>query len=621
MGQTSTFTIDGGAAKPFREHEEIEIEAIFGIENSASLSLGEVSYVDSDGGGGSNMNTLLKQKWIDNPFEGPEIGIQLQDGADSFSFDFFPEWNNLVFQSAVELKVSLTNINGLSSFDDRSKVVTFALLEAENLLNAGDYQNIPYLVENRKTLLEKIQLLAQGWSILKAIGDEVFKIINIAADISTLGALQAVINLAVTIASLVLLIQQLVNLLGQIQEAFFPITLYHRGIKPKVFIEKGAEYMELDGVDFGGVSIGSFGYIMERLSFCPSKNDEIGFPVNIPTNVSGALKPNNKGYNLFDMLDLLNDKFRIRKAIINNILHIKPESDPFWIQNPSFVMTNVLIEKALEVDNGTFHPNYEDFFNSTILQYATDDSDLWTLQDLADETDPTSAQKIISGVLVKPTSAIDQKRAVTQKGKSYNIPYSLCVRKDVLDELLDTFLGTSAGLDLLKEKVTERFAEFTDLLGQALPGLADFVASFGGRTGAMKVENHFFSVPKVTFLEDTNIGFGTIAPRIPANFADFVGAGALMANFHNWDSFVPGVRNPSDPSDTKARFVYTEVEIPFNLKSMVQVLNNPYFSIQGGGNGKFTRVKWKQNGDTAIVDFWRSENWAVNIEQSVIQTA
>ena len=218
----------------------------------------------------------------------------------------------------------------------------------------------------------------------------------------------------------------------------------------------------------------------------------------------------------------------------------------------------------------------------------------------------------------RPTAVTDQKRVISQQGKIYNLPQTLCVRKDVVEDLLDLFIGTASELDGLKAAITDVFDQFAATIGATVPGLQDFILSVGGRTGAMKVENHFFSTMKCVFLTESNLGFGITGPRIPANFADFVGAKTLMTKFHNWDSFVPGVRDPSDPNDTKARFIFEEIEMSFNIKSLSLVLSNPYFSILGGGVGKFTRVKWRYNKDKAIVDFWVPENWAINIEQSTI---
>lgn len=608
-GQVSTYRINGGVTVPFRNAQKLEIEALFGVNGSASASVSDVEFADSTR---AQNNTLLRQLQLQKPLEGVPVDIGIVDGADSITLDFFTDWNSLKFLAENQLSTGLVKYNSVIGFEQRSKAITFALLEFENILGPLEYQNMPYIIQNRKTVLERVQLVAQGFIVLKSAADEVHKIINIASDITTLGVVQATINLAVSIAALVLLIARLVALFKLIQESFFPPILYHSGIKPKVFIQKAVEYMGYDGVNFGTLQ-----YNMDRETWCPSKNDEQGIPVDFVNPISGALKPNDKGYNLFDMMDVLDKKYRMRKAIIDNVIHFRPKSDPFWVNSPSLTMPNVLIEQAF-TGNGTQRYNYDDLYTSSIVQYATDDSDKWTLQDLADENDPTSKQKIIAGSIVTPNVITDNKRVISKQGRTFDLPQTLCTRKDVLDDLLDIFIGTSQALDDLKQMVTDRFDEFAADLGTLVPGLESFIVSAGGRTGAMKIENHFFSTMKCAFLEDTDIGFGVTSPRIPEDFAEHIGAKALVENWHSYDSLVPGVRNPSDVNDTNAKLISEEVRIHFNLKKFNVLLNNPYFSIPGGGVGEFTRLKWNVEGDYAVADFWVPFNWLTNVQQITI---
>jgi hypothetical protein len=615
MSQTSTYKIDGQTRTPFRNASELRFNVVFGYQNTPDIKLDNVVFTNSTE---HNNHDFVKGKWQQQPLEGIDVDVNIADtSGNSIDFKLFADWNKLVFNASNELSLGLKKDNSVLSFEERAKAITFGLLEFKDVLNIPDYQNIPYIVENRKTLLEKIQLLVQTWTTFKSAIDEVHKIINIASDITTLGIAQAIINLAVTVANLILLIQRLIDLFLQIQEAFFPIVLYHSGIKPKVFIEKAVEYLGYSGVEFGDVFTGSFGWIMERLTWCPSKNNEKGIPINILNPVLGSLRPNDKGYNLFDALQILKDKYTTRVGIVDNVVHIRPENDPYWELNPGSTLPDVLVETSILVQNGTSRPNYDLFYSNTIIQYARDSSDLWSLEDLVDPSDPNSAGKIIAGVVVEPLSVNNEKRIISQQGKVIDLPHTLCNRKDVVDDLLDTFLGTSSALNDMKQMIKDRFIEFATDLQQAFPLLGDFVVNVGGRSGAMKVENHFFSVAKCVFLEDVDLGF-QIVPRIPANFADYIGARSLIDNWHNYNSFVPGIRNPNDINDTNAKIVFEDVKIPFNLEKFIQVVNNPYFSVINGGVGKYISVDWQNESDTAVVSYWIKEPWMQNVEQTKI---
>ena len=612
--QTSKITIGGAEIIPPREHEGFEINAVFGTENSASVSISDLSFCDGDGG---KANTGLNDYQANYPLEGAPVEYTIKDTDENGNiitqiFNFYTDWNTQRHLSPVEQTIALLEEKGVLSFDERAKAITFALLEYENELLLGDYTPIAYLVQNRKTLLERVQIVAQTFATLKTGFDEVHKIINIASDLPTLGVIPAGINLAVTVANLILLIQRLIQLFKEINESFFPPVLFHSGIKPSVFIRKAVQYMGYDDVNFG-----TFTDRFEKEALCPSKNSEIGSLIEHCVT-SGALKPNDKGYNLYDMVEMYCEKYNLDRAIRDNVLHMRPKNDPFWIQNPNISAPDVLVESALEVDNGTYHKNYEDFYSNTIVQYASDNSDLWSLEDLANENDPNSVEKIIAGVIVKQQSTLNNKRVISQKGKIIDIPHTLASRKDVLDDLIDLFVVNVSIFDQIKGWIEDQFNQFATELGTAYPGLDDFLINAGGRTGAMKVENHYFSVAKCVYLEEVNLGIGT-GLRIPENYADYVGARAIYDDFHTYNSLVPGVRNANDTADTNAKLIFENIKIDFNLRKFKKILDNPYFSIGGGKYGKYTDIKWNERHDYAYVNYWIPEPWMQNVEEVNIQ--
>jgi len=622
-GQLSTYKLEGQTRQPFRDSKNIELEANFGLENTADLTLSNAIFSNNDK---SLDRDFIQSKADATPLEGIDVTIEISDVINgvpfNFDFEFFTDWRKLIDLSDNSLSVGLKNRESVISFDKRAAGVTFALLEDKNLLNVFDYSNIPYIVENRKTELEKIQLLVQAFIIFKSIADEIFKIINIAADISTLGVAQALVNLTLTIANLILLIQKLGQLIGDIIFAFFPPVLYHSGIKPKVFLQKTVEYLGYDAIEFGShIPIGatkSFGEIMDAVTWCPSKNDEVGIPMNVLNPVSGALKAGDFGYNAAATMELLVKKYNLKRGIIDNVVHLKPKSDPFWLQSAGAPEPTALVEDTPIYTNGQKHRNYEEFFSNTIEEYATDDSDYWSNVDLADENNPASGDKIISGVIVEPISVTNQKRVISEQGIKIDIPHALCTRKDVLDDLIDLMGSLVSELNGMGDVIKEQFDTVVSLLGTNFPQVATILSTFGGRSGVMKVENHFFTTAKCVFLEEIDTGL-EIAPRIPVDFADHIGARALIEHYQNYNSFVPGVRNPNNLDDTNAKDIFEDVKIHMNIEKFTQILNNPYFSTTSGSEGKYHTVKWNVDGDFAIVTFWKQEPWMKNVEQKTIQ--
>ena len=243
----------------------------------------------------------------------------------------------------------------------------------------------------------------------------------------------------------------------------------------------------------------------------------------------------------------------------------------------------------------------------------TDDYDKWTIDDLIDEQDPNSTGKIITVVTVDPITVTNQRKVLLKGSRQVEIPYTLAVRNDVLDNLFDIFLGTSDVFNDMKTQITSQIDSLTTILSASVPVMYEFLSGVGVRSGAMKVENHFFSVPKMMLLEDNLQG----KPVIPQDFAEKIGTRALYDNYHTWDSFIPLQRNPNDANQTAAKYIYEGVRIPFGIEDFDTIAQNSYFSTENGEIGKFTNIEWNIRGDFATVDYWIYNNWMTTIEESI----
>jgi len=606
MATVTKYKLNGIETQPFRDAVNVNVNANFDLEIQPSISIDSVNFVDTNGAKNSQ---TVRSLWAVNPVEGVPFSLNISDGTIDYDFDFYLDYTRMKFLSDVETEVGLLKNESLDSFRFRAQGITQRLLEFKGVLNGIDFQAVPYIVQNRKTLLERIQILAQGFMLVKTLIDEIFKLINIAADITTLGAAQAIINLATTLLGITALFAQMKNLLGQIQESFFPPVLYHAGIKPKKFIDKAVvDYMGYDAVEYGTLTP-----IMEQFTTLGRKNNQIGALQHFVLNNSGILNPADVGYNLEAQINLIKLQFRCRDAIIDNVYHLRPENDPFWVNNATYTLPNILNEQSPFTSTGTPRPNYEDLVAYIELNYMTDDSDKWTLDNLIDEQDPNSTGKIITIVTVSPINVTDQRKVLIKGSREVEIPYTLAVRNDVLDNLLDLFFGTSDIFNDMKTKITSKIDSLTNILSAAVPGMDEFLSGVGVRSGAMKVENHFFSVPKMMLLEDNLQG----KPVIPQDFAEKIGTRALYDNYHTWDSFIPLQRNPNDANQTAAKYIYEGVRIPFGIEDFDTITQNSYFSTQNGEIGKFTNIEWNIRGDFATVDYWIYNNWMTNIEESI----
>lgn len=599
MGTITSYKLNGKNYTP-RDWRSLEILATFQNETEdgvisesvqANITTTEVSFV--------NTNEAQPKSDIDDwmdylPTEGMPLEVSIQSGTSSYSaFKGYLDFRTLQYLSDVEVKCSIKHDNGLASLDQRLRGITMELLEQKGALVVSDYSQIPYIIENRKTLLEKIALAAQVYVIFKTGVDEVHKIINIASDIPTLGSVLAFVNLATSIANLILLIAKLVDLLQQIQDSFLPPVRYHKGISLFKAIQKSVQYCGYS------LDCGIFESILQKTHLCPSKNDEIGLTDPI-SPASGKLNPGDFGFVTSDLFTLTNKLYFTKVAIVGTTVVLRPFNDSYWVQSASYTMPSTKIEQAF-VKNGIKSINYNELKSSRIIEYVPDDSDLWTL---------TNTNDRISVNTVTPITVNVQNRVLLTDSERITIPYSLCVRKDTVDDILDSFLGAGDELKFIKDLIETYFNQVSDVLGQAFPVLDTFTESLDGRTGCMKVENHFFSVPKIVYLESDN--------RIPENFYTIIGAKALNQNYHSYKSFVPGVRNPSNPADTNAKDVYTDVTIPMGINDFNTLISNSYFNVSSGGIGKFTSIKWTPDKDKALVSFYIQNQWISNIEENTI---
>lgn len=579
----------------FAEGQELNVKANFGSTNTPDLLLENVTFKNNER---TSNSTILRNYHASNPLEGVDVNLEISNSTESYNFEFYTDWSELRINSDVSTSVKLRKKDSVSSVEDSLAGITMELLRQEGFFGPANYANFPYVVENRKTLLEKIQILFQGYTILKALYDELFKIINIASDITTLGAIPAAVNLALVATNIVLLVNQISALVQEIYEAFFPLIRYHKAITWKQGLDAFFGYLGYD-VEYGDYL--DFENVLSGTIICPSKDDEVGATAEIITGVSGILKSRDFGYNGKDFLEATRKIFYTRVEIIEGVVHVRPEIDPFWLRFNS-LQVNVKIEDVF-AQNGSYRYNYDEFFNNRIIRYSQDDSDLHTLSNINDQ---------ISVVTVEPDSVTDQRRVIRSKGYVSEIPYALAVRKDDVDDLLDLLIGANDELEELKELVIARFEEYVDLLSESSPLFGAALSLVGGflRSGACKIENNFFSIPKIGYFVKTQNG-----TRLPVNYTDFIGAGALENKYHKYLSFAEGVRDADNPNDTNAKLIYEGVRIRFSLSKFSQLLDKPYFTFNGK-IAKFTEVDWNIQKDVATVNFWVQENWMTNISET-----
>ena len=602
MATVTSFKINGQENLPPREWQNLEVNATFDNDSvQANINFSALNFVDQS-------NEVIKDWFFNNV--GATEGIPFEISVNNYTpFTGYLDWNTYKIKGTNESEMSLVKTNSLNGVSERAQGITMLLLQNldGNLAGAMPTSmgvNIPYLIENRKTLLENLQLIGTAFMTVKSGIDEIFKFINISADLTTLGVGQALINLTTTILNLVTIINSLVDQLEAIQKALFPLVRYHRGIKLKTFLEQGAEYMGYT-LDTGN---GAFNTVLENVVLCPHKTDEEGDPIGFfgvgvtlfQSNLSGILKPNDYGYTLSEAFDLCNKLFYTKVAVSNGVITVLPYNDTSWTLTPAYTMPDVRIEDSPFTQNGIQSYNVDELKGRTFINYADDDSDKHTITDVNDS---------FSETIVTPITVNDTRNVLIKGVDSIEIPYALCVRKNALDELFEAFEALVGENNNMIESVKAKFEELSDFFDQGLEANNFFTLQITSREGAMKVENHFFSTPKIVYLENG---------KIPTNFTDKVGAVALYNNYHSYKSFVSGIKDPNNLNNTNQKKIFTDVRIPFGAESFAQIINNSFFNDANGNLSKFTSVNWNVDGDFAIVSYYTFENYIDNLIENTV---
>lgn len=603
MGTIAEFKINGQTKLPPIEWQELEVSATFDNDSvQANINFSTLNFVDQS-------NEIIKDWFINNvgATEGIPFEISVNDTDANGQTIYVPftgylDWSTYKVKASNRSEMSLVKTDSLNGLFERSKGITMLLLEMKGVMPKSDGVNIPYVIANRNTKLENIMLVYNTFITFKTIVDETFKLIVLLAQLPTGGNPIAVFNIVTTVANLVLLINKLLEMLTELQDVFLPPIRLHRGIKLKTFLERGCQYMGYT------LDTGSFGAILDGVNLCPHKTDEIGVTTglfggntsNINNNISGILKPNDFGYVLSEAFELCNRMFYTKIAVSGSVVTLKPFNDPSWTNTPSYTMPDIKVEDDPFHSNGVQTFNVDELMGRTLISYQFDDSDKWSI---------SNVNNSISETIVTPITVINQKNVTVKGLDDVNIPYVLAIRTAEPTEIIEKFVTLVNFVNDQVQVISDVFATVAGAFGQTLDPFNSFAIDLTARENTIKIENHFFSSPKIVWLENG---------QVPANFIDKIGAIALYNNYHSYKSFVSGIKNPNNINETNQKKVFRDVEIPFGASSFSQIINNSFFNDVNGNLGKFTSISWNIDKDTAVVSYYVFENYINNLIETTI---
>lgn len=566
----------------------------------------------------NDANAIVQTLWSANPLEAPDFIPKTSGFSLMVDSKYAIDYRTMRVLSDVEREAQIFRLDGAPNFEKRAKGVSMLLLKNEGALVDSDFRNVPYVYEDRKRVLDQVALALQAIQIQKAIFDEIFKLVNIAGDILTglaplaiPAAVVAVANLVTTLANLALLIQKFIQLIIDNREILLPPVRLHKGINLYQYLLKGTQYLGLE-LQMGN----ELTDLCKRITIEPSKSDEVGNKMTIATSPldsilgflpnigDGILRPSDFGYTLGEAFDFIKQTFNAKSAIRDGVYNLRARRDPFWLNAPTFVIPDVLIEQALNQTNGYTEYNYNELVCRYLISWMKDETDYHTLTD--------TNNRMSEVIFNHPIS--ERRRNLLTGITDIQLPYALCVRKNAVDEMYEkVFKKLITLVNSFTDNLLDVYANFPALQQVAAPILDQLGLTNWIQTGALLVENHFHGVPKIILQDEDG--------RIPLNFADEIGADALWINWHSFNSMAPNWKDPNDLTATNQKIIFREVKIPFGITSWNKTIINSNCYVPNYGQGEFYNIKWNNGDDFATADFYVYRTWAPNLSGTLYKIA
>lgn len=517
-------------------------------------------------------------------FEGMPFQLNLfnntpvQENFKAF-IDFTKEFKDLVDEG----KISTTIIKdkGLDNFFDQIRGTTYGYLEEKGVITAGDYTDIPYVVEKKFNLLELLMSAVILFLMIKELAESVEKLANAVADVAglqlggsilpptaALGAALLVVLKAILIAVYVaILLLAIIELAKNFINSLVAPQRIHKAIKLTTALEKVANHF---GYQFTAPSISEY----ENLYYLPSnpnldEKTALGFISVTKGTQTGIPYQGDFGYRCDEMFELAKNLPYAKLAIIGNTIHLRPRNDPFWVQQSLWTPPDILIRQI--------EYNTTDLRADNLITFQTDLNDEWTIDNYGGTAYEVRTEEI----------SVIRKRAVLIKGlDEINFNVALGNRKDNLNAL---------------EKLITVVAKFIDDVTGVFGGGTNFGGAIENHIGDLKQSSNWHSVPKLIYLT---------AGKIPLNHRASFNTKVLWDKYHKEKSFV------SDNFRGQKK-VYRNVDVPFGFKDYQQLTTNSYF-VFNGSPAKIIKFAWSIGKDKAKIDFWVREIYTKNLKEILI---
>ena len=557
--------LDGRLVNVATEHEKESIIVDFNQTNaqgtisqdSATLvneaAIAVIKYInDGIGGGSPGISEGLEYR-REIAYQGETI--EIFDGY----LDFRKDYEEI---SPVEVRVGLTELNSKDNLDTLMSGVSLSAMLKEEIITTADLVKLKYVKQSPEDTLGTLIAIGQTYlfamqvaQLTKETAKDIGNALGVTAS-GTTGSLGATImQILGIIANLIFLAIALSNLIKYLDETInklYPALKDYYGIGIKNVLEKFLkEYditLETNIEDF------------DKFVYLPSGKN----------NNKDPFKPGDYGYTINEQFQNVLNMFEADTAINGNKLYLNAKNDPSWEKNSTYTLPDVLNEKK--------RYNTDEIYQSILIDFRTDPVDVWTTEEF---------EAAAYEVKINPKVINNRKMLLNRGSHVSGFELALASRKG----------NRLSGL----EEAVKAMAKAGDTLIKAFGGKPKFASKIVTRSGAMKISEDEFSVPKVAIVQG---GF------IPSNHLDILSAQVLWEKYHNIKSMAR--------TENQKSLLPQDWDVPFNFNSFKKIVLNSHCNTKQGEKAKLTSVEWFYGLNRANINGYVKEVYTNNLEESII---
>lgn len=600
MAQKHLYGLNYAQLNPPEEWQDLKVSATV-VDNFFSADIQDQTLTFT-----GDAATFIKL-WIENygVFNGMPYRILIDDSE--VVFDGFLVLSELVINSKlgpIIYKIPIRDLTDNLTTLDRVSVFTQGLLYDQGFLNVSNKYWVPVVQVGKMTAKDRIaQITNLAFTVVNTFLQMVQDFFSAISDMIGLSVVVGVIEFATLMLNLFIQVQQLKDLILAHKDLLLASKTWYPILKLKDVIE--AAFAKLNKTV-------EWGIIEDDINRKFVKSSENGFggvlAPGIQSAGTGTLKPQDWGYLISESMQEIEKIYNTRVHDEGDVVHIKTQSDPFWVDNPSFAAESVLVSTTKQYQNGIYRNKTEEVFATTRITYEYDPADAHTLV-----TENGDAHEVHRDLITE----LDPRMNTIKGLQDVKINWALASRydpvEDVLQPLLEEIIGDSNFfLQGLQDYITQ-FAQYIDPGSNSDQSVSDFLAVSGIdffftiTAGGLKVESDTWGIPKFI---DADVDETNKTLTIPADFKS-----RCSAEFIYNERYFP--ESPAIQNNFAGQNISIEqLRIPFSLQNYQNTKQNPYFNFDG--LAKFNDIEWNEHDRHAEVTIEKQEVFDDNITETEV---